>query len=66
MEYPVLNRAKFLIEHADVSRTLPQHNPADRLLRETSAILAEQRMLSTLLICSLLEEISDVHRSMGV
>ncbi len=58
MEYSILNRTGLLIEHAEVPRFLPPQDLAERLLAETSAALVEQRMLSTLLMYSLLREIA--------
>lgn len=58
MDYTILSRTKFLIEHAEVPCAIPSQNPAERLLAEVSAVIAEQRMFSALLAYSLLREIA--------
>lgn len=52
MDYTILDRAAFLAERSDVPRALPPQNPAEQRLLTA---IKEQQMLSTLLICILLE-----------
>lgn len=55
MDYPILDRAVFLIERSDISCALPPRNPTERLLLTAQAAIEEQRIFSALLACSLLD-----------